>query len=105
MSSLLTCIKRSDGDDSRTSSVYSSPSICREETIQASPSKDRDSLSELRSRKSSHLLDHTNDLRGSGSRDGGPGGKRSSARSNLSGHGGSFPDMSHAQQENFPPTD
>lgn len=97
MSSLLTAIKRSDDSDSRASSVYSSPSLCHEDFLKASPGKDGDSMSEPRSRKNKHLLDHTNHPRGSGSHDGGSGGKCSSARGNLT-------DMSPSLQENSRPS-
>lgn len=101
-SSLLTVIKRSDNGSSRTSSVYSSPSV-REDFFKTSPCRDRDSMSSgLRSRQSNRLLDHTNDLRGNGSRDIGLDGKRSSACTVLSDHQ-SVPERIVAHQENCRP--
>lgn len=101
MSSLLTVIKRSDEGESRTSSVYSSPSWSREEFVKTSPCNDRDSMSRMRSRESNRLVNRTNDLRSGGGRESDPDGKLSGARDYLRG----CPDMGLAQQENSRPGD
>jgi hypothetical protein len=63
-------------------------------------------MSALKSTRSNGLLDHTNDLRGSGSRDGGSDWKRSSDRCNANINGrASLTEMNYAQQENFRPSD
>lgn len=103
-SSLLTAIKRSQDSESRSSSVYSSPSVSRDEFVKTSPREDRGSMSGLSLRNSNRLLDYTNDLRGSGSRTGTASAKQASARSFLD-HSEGLSDIGRARQENFYPSD
>lgn len=104
MSSLLTVIKRSDDGNSRASSFYSSPSVCRDDFINASPCRDRNSTSEPRAKNSNNLIDHTNGLRGNGSREGRRSAKSSSLQGNINEHSNSLPDI-NALQENRRPVE